>query len=158
MIKCNNCGYPVIAGMHYCPNCNAEVIDGITNGIKEELVATPPVEEKAVTDVVEDEIPICTLLPRQQSGEKVMREETYEVKDDKNEVMLARTNTVPHDTSIDEKQQACLFFDEGHWWIQDCSRDESTFVHAGAGIKLEPGDIIRLGTREFVFNIKTRKK
>ena len=42
MIQCNICGYPVINGMHTCPNCLAEIPD--------EIVATVPVEEE-----VEDE-------------------------------------------------------------------------------------------------------
>ena len=49
------------------------------------------------------------------------------------------------------------FFSDGHWFIEDRSRDNSTYVHAGAGIKLESGDIIRMGDRQFVFSIKTSK-
>ena len=146
MIQCENCGYPVMNGMHYCPNCDAEVSEIVE---KEEI----PQTEGITYD--EDEMPICTLRPMQQPGEKTMREESY---DEGAEVMLSRDNTVPHDMSIDDELQACLFFAEGHWWIEDRSRDNTTFVHAGAGIKLEPGDIIRMGDREFEFNIKTRKK
>ena len=156
MIECSNCGYPVIEGMHYCPNCDAEVVtDGTKQEKRDEPVTTPPVEEKTVKGVQEDEIPICTLKPRDRLGERDWPEEIY---DEGTEVMLARHNTVPYDTSIDDEYQACLFFTEGQWWIEDHSRDGSTYVHAGAGIKLEPGDIIRMGTREFEFNIKTRKK
>ena len=155
MIQCENCGYPVIEGMHYCPNCNAEVTDLVRQEEREESMAALPVEEKTITGKSEEEIPICTLLPLQQPGERTMREETY---DEGTEVILARYNTVPYDTSIDEEEQACLFFAEGHWWIEDHSHDGSTYVHAGAGIKLEPGDIIRMGTREFKFNIEKRKK
>lgn len=145
MIQCENCGYPVMNGMHYCPNCDAEVTEIMENEV--------PISEEPAFN--EDEIPICTLRPMQQSGEKAMREEVY---GEGTEVMLSRDNTVPHDMSIDDELQACLFFAEGHWWIEDRSRDNSTFVHAGAGIKLEPGDIIRMGDREFEFNIKSRKK
>ena len=84
-----------------------------------------------------------------------MSEEVYE---EGAEVYLARQNTVPHDRSIDDEEQACFFFSDGHWFIEDRSRDNSTYVHAGAGIKLEPGDIIKMGERFFEFNIKTRKK
>lgn len=147
MIQCENCGYPVMNGMHYCPNCNAEVLD-VVEMEKETSPSAPLVFN-------EDEIPYCTLRPVQLPGEKVMREEVYE---EGAEVMLSRENTVPYDMSIDDELQACLFFAEGHWWIEDRSRDNTTFVHAGAGIKLEPGDIIRMGNRKFEFNIKTRKK
>lgn len=151
MIQCNNCGYPVMNGMHYCPNCDAEVVELMGK----ELEVLPSMEEQVSNEYKEDEIPICTLRPLEQQGERTMREEVYE---EGAEVMLSRTNTVPHDLSIDDELQACLFFAEGHWWIEDRSRDNTTYVHAGAGIKLEPGDIIRMGTREFEFNIKTRKK
>ena len=52
MIQCNNCGYPVINGMHTCPNCLAEMPN--------EIVASIPMEEE-VYDYNEDEIPFCTL-------------------------------------------------------------------------------------------------
>ena len=102
----------------------------------------------------EDEIPICSLRPIALPNEREMPEEVYE---EGAEVFLSRENTVPHDSSIDDEEQACLFFSDGHWFIEDRSRDNSTYVHAGAGIKLEPGDIIKMGDRQFVFSIKTRK-
>lgn len=146
MIQCDNCGYPVMNGMHYCPNCDVEVAETMEIG-KDVNQSEEPVYN-------EDEIPVCTLRPIQQPGEKAMREEIYE---EGAEVMLSRNNTVHHDMSIDDELQACLFFAEGHWWIEDRSRNNSTFVHAGAGIKLEPGDVIRMGDREFEFNIITKK-
>lgn len=156
MTECSNCGYPVIQGMHYCPNCGAEVAEGMEHKEDLEPVAMPSHEEEYAQEPVdEDEVPICTLRPIQQPGERAMPEEVYD--EDTKEVMLARYNTVPNDISIDDELQACLFYTQGHWWIEDRSQDESTYVHAGAGIKLEPGDIIRMGTREFEFNIKKRK-
>lgn len=133
--------------MHTCPNCLAEVT--------EETSVPLPVEEEEEFEYNEDEIPFCTLRPFSLPGERAMPEEVYE---EGAEVLLDRQNTVPHDITIDKEMQACLFFSEGHWFIEDRSRDNSTYVHAGAGIKLEPGDIIRMGEREFEFNIKTRKK
>ena len=146
MIQCNKCGYLVINGMNTCPNCLAEMPD--------EIVAPIPVEEE-VYEYTEDEIPFCTLRPIALFGEREMPEEVYE---EGAEVYLSRQNTVPHDRSIDDEEQACFFFSDGHWFIEDRSRDNSTYVHAGAGIKLEPGDIIKMGDRQFVFSIKTRKK
>lgn len=146
MIQCNNCGYPVINGMHTCPNCLAEMPDEIPTPL--------PIEEEA-DEYNEDDIPFCTLHPIALPGEREMQEEVY---DEGAEVYLSRQNTVPHDRSIDDDGQACFFFSDGHWFIEDRSRNNSTFVHAGAGIKLESGDIIRMGDRLFKFNIKTRKK
>ena len=106
-------------------------------------------------EYTEDEIPFCTLRPIALPGEREMPEEVYE---EGAEVYLSRQHTVPNDRSIDDEEQACFFFSDGHWFIEDRSRDNSTYVHAGAGIKLEPGDIIKMGDRQFVFSIKTRKK
>lgn len=149
MIQCKTCGYLVIDGMHTCPNCLAFMPVG-------KAAPVPVVEEYEEEYVYDDEeIPYATLRPIAFPGERQMREEIYE---EGAEVMLARQNTVPHDLTIDDELQACLFFSEGKWFIEDRSHDNSTYVHAGAGIKLEPGDIIRMGEREFEFNIKTRKQ
>ena len=144
MIQCENCGYPVIKGMHICPNCSAEVAE-----IEEQILSST--EEEQIYN--EDEIPICTLRPIALPNEREMSEVVYEEGAD---VYLSRENTVPYDSSIDDEEQACLFFSDGHWFIEDRSRDDSTYLHAGAGIKLEPGDIIRMGDRLFEFNIKKK--
>ncbi len=130
--------------MHTCPNCLAEM--------SEEVKDSPPA---VAEEYDEDEIPICVLRPISLPGEKNMPEKVY---DEGAEVMLARHNTVPHDQTIDEEEQACLFFSEGHWFIEDRSRGNSTYVHAGAGIKLVPGDVIKMGNRLFEFNVKSRKR
>ncbi len=130
--------------MHTCPNCLAEVA---------EIESPLPIVEEVV-EYDEDEIPFCTLRPISLPGEQAIPEEVYE---EGAEVMLFRQNTVSHDRTIDNEEQACLFFSDGYWFIEDRSHDNSTYVHAGAGIKLEPGDIIKMGDRQFEFNIKTRK-
>lgn len=131
--------------MHTCPNCLEEMPN--------EIVA--PVAATKQEWYNEDEMPCCTLQPISLPGERKMKEKAY---DEGAEVFLSRSNTVPDDDTIDDEEQACLFFADGHWFIEDRSRDNSTYVHAGAGIKLEPGDIIKMGNRLFEFNIKTRKK
>lgn len=146
MIQCNNCGYPVINGMHTCPNCLAEM--------PEEIIA-PLLVADGEDKCNETEISVCTLRPIVLPGEREMPEKVY---DEGVEVYLSRSNTVSYDRTIDDEEQACLFFSDGYWFIEDRSRDNSTYVHAGAGIKLEPGDIIRMGERLFEFNIKTGEK
>ena len=147
MIHCDNCGYPVMNGMHTCPNCLAE--------IQEEQTVPPPfASDEEAYEYNEYEIPTCSLRPISLPNEREMPEEVYE---EGAEVYLSRENTVPYDRTIDDEEQACLFFSEGHWFIEDRSHDNSTYVHAGAGIKLESGDIIKLGERLFEFNIKNRK-
>lgn len=146
MIQCTNCGYPVINGMHTCPNCLAEMPEDIV---------TPLLVEEDVYEYNDEEIPYCSLRPISLPGEKEMREKVYEKGA---EVYISRNNTVPNDNTIDKDEQACLFFSDGYWFIEDRSQNNSTYVHAGAGIKLEPGDIIKMGDRLFEFNVITKKK
>lgn len=172
MNTCKECGYPVIEKMHSCPNCGTVMAD---NDI--ELIVCPAcgaevdaredycpecgeplyddVEQGGETPVSQQVIPVCTLRPLTRDGERRAPLQTFE--DEGDGVALARDNTMATDDSIDVELQAHLFFYEGQWFIEEgCDDRRSTFVHAGKGIKLAPGDIIRLGDREFEFNIKTK--
>lgn len=179
MIKCNQCSYPVIEQMRSCPNCGTPVADKDI-----ELITCPwcgaeadahedycpecgePLYDDAddVDDApqpgaaptaAQEVIPVCTLRPLTAAGEGRAATRTFE--DQGDGVALSRHNTMPTDESIDQDLQAHLFFDNGQWFIEDgCEDRRSTFVHAGKGISLSPGDIIRMGDREFEFNIKTK--
>lgn len=173
-IKCRQCGYPVIEAMSSCPNCGAIVSDAETAdtitcphcGFEEidpaeeycPQCGQPLYEEEEYSPSdadYEEVIPICTLSPITVAGERKMSTRTFE--DEGEGVSLSRANTAPGDQSIDEELQAHLFFYDGNWYVEEGVEDRrSTYVHAGKGIKLAPGDIIRLGNREFEFNIKTR--
>lgn len=175
MTNCNRCGYPVIEQMRSCPNCGAEVadndrdmiacpncgaeVDARENYCSEcgeplyyDVEETPAIVAPSVTEEV---IPVCTLRPLALIGERCTSARTFE--DEGDGVSLSRENTMPTDETIDEELQAHLFFYNGQWFIEEgCENRRSTFVHAGKGIKLAPGDIIRMGDREFEFNIKTK--
>ncbi|MCM1081521.1 MAG: zinc ribbon domain-containing protein [Muribaculum sp.] len=173
-IKCKRCGYPVIDEMSSYPNCgnivsDTDALDTITCphcGLTEidpseeycPQCGQPLYEEESYSPsdtAYEDVIPICTLSPITIAGERKMSTRTFE--DEGEGVSLSRANTAPNDQSIDEELQAHLFFYEGNWYVEEGVEDRrSTYVHAGKGIKLTPGDIIRLGDREFEFNIKTK--
>lgn len=171
--KCTKCGYPVIEKMTTCPNCGAIVADEDTDFIicpacgahvdaREEYC--PECGEPLYSDgekqtddlsAAPDIIPVCTLRPIAIGSERSTESRTFE--DGGDGVELFRGNTMPSDDSIDEDLQAHLFFCDGQWFIEEgCEDRRSTFVHAGKGIKLTPGDFIRLGNREFEFNIKTK--
>lgn len=172
--KCKQCGYPVIDAMCSCPNCGAFVSDADTAdtitcphcGLTEidpseeycPQCGRPLYEEEQYSPsdtTYEEVIPICTLSPITAAGERKMSTRTFE--DEGEGVPLSRANTAPNDQSIDEELQAHLFFYEGNWYVEEGVEDRrSTYVHAGKGIKLAPGDIIRMGNREFEFNIKTK--
>lgn len=181
MMKCKQCGYPVIDAMSSCPNCGTavsrsgeptydEIITcprcGLTN-IDPAMDYCPECGEPLYDDLTDDTpasstadtapevIPVCSLRPLVMPGERPVSESTFE--DHGNGVSLNRANTHPSDPSIDEELQAHLFFYNGHWYIEEGVEDRrSTYVHAGQGIKLAPGDKIKLGDREFEFIIKTK--
>lgn len=174
MIKCKQCGYPVINAMSSCPNCGAIVSDSDTDytitcphcgliEIDPSVEYCPEcgeplyeIEQSYSTETsFEEVLPICSLSPITVTGERNMSTRTFE--DEGEGVSLVRANTAPIDQSIDEELQAHLFFFDGNWYIEEgVENRRSTYVHAGKGIKLAPGDIIRLGDREFEFNIKTK--
>lgn len=141
-ITCPNCGVEVDASEDYCPECGEPLYDDVPEGVS----GAPDAQEV---------IPVCTLRPLTLEGERRASSRTFE--DDGNGVELRRDNTMPTDQSIDDELQAHLFFYNGEWYIEEgVDEVRSTFVHAGKGIKLAPGDIIRMGDREFEFNIKTK--
>lgn len=175
---CKFCGYPMICNMHRCPNCNAVVVEEEKGNIitcPHCAAKVPDTEEycpecgehlyednyndkenSPVGYFQEEVIPICTLQPISCEGERKFSMRTF--KDTGSGIMLVRDNTMPADQSIDEEKQAVLFFADGDWFVEDlCEHGRSTFVHAGKGIKLSDGDIIRMGDREFEFNTKKIK-
>lgn len=171
------CGYPIIVSMHRCPNCNAVVAEEK----KENMITCPHCGTKVldkegycpecgeplygdnyndevsppIEDIQEEVVPVCSLRPITYEGERKASLRTFE--DVGSGVMLARGNTMPTDQSIDNEKQAVLFFADGDWYVEDlCEQGRSTFVHAGKGIKLSDGDIIRMGDREFEFTTKKK--
>lgn len=66
-------------------------------------------------------------------------------------VGLNRDNTDPTNNSITSKTQAEITNENGKWFIEDKSAQQSTFIHAGRKIELADGDVIILGNRRFVF-------
>lgn len=170
LYPCPACGYPVIAAMHTCPQCNEAIkkaaeeerycphCQGVVQGdaafcpyCGEMLEAAPPFAEEEKEPVYDEaDIPECMLCPIPRKGEKEKNSLTYTGQ----EIYLARENTDPGNASIESEAQAALFYDHGEWFIEERSSVRSTYVHAGMGIKLHTGDIIRMGNREFEFKTK----
>lgn len=166
---CPACGYPAMAVMHTCPNCGEEIKETAEERycphcqsavqpdaqycpycgeeLDGELFLTSEKETPAAAD---EGIPECILLPIPRKGEREKAGLAYTGP----EVQLARENTDPGNASIESEAQATLFYDHGEWFIEERSPCRSTYVHAGMGIKLHDGDIIRLGNREFEFKTK----
>ncbi len=168
IILCPACGYPAMAVMRTCPNCEQEIKEAAEErycphcqsavqpdaqfcpycgGELDGELLLPPEEEPEAT---EESCPECILLPIPRKGEREKAGLSYTGP----EVQLARENTDPGNASIESEAQAALFYDHGEWFIEERSSVRSTYVHAGMGIKLHDGDIIRLGNREFEFKTK----
>lgn len=92
--------------------------------------------------------PIFVLTPLQRMNERKVAEP---VELEGSEVVLTRDNTEPDNPSITSKAQAVISHADGHWYIENCSEQKTTFVMANEKIELHNGDIILLGNRMFEF-------
>lgn len=91
----------------------------------------------------------CSLQPVVREDEDIVPDKNvYETQT----VILNRQNTDPKNPSITSRQQARLTFEDGVWYIEDLSSQQTTFVRAGRKTALQDGDIILLGDREFEFS------
>lgn len=91
----------------------------------------------------------CTLQPVVREDEDTVPDKNvYETQT----VILSRQNTDPKNPSITSRQQARLTFEDGVWYIEDLSSQQTTFVRAGRKTALQDGDIVLLGDREFEFS------
>lgn len=90
----------------------------------------------------------CTLRPIAWEGEDVNYNPiTYSG----DTIILNRSNTDANNNSITSREQAILTCEEGEWYIENRSDLRTTFIRVNGKIKLNSGDIIVLGNREFEF-------
>ena len=66
-------------------------------------------------------------------------------------IVLNRDNTDPGNNTITSKEQALLTFEDGAWYLEDRSSQQTTYLHVSRKMKLEDGDIVILGNRRFLF-------
>ena len=66
-------------------------------------------------------------------------------------VALGRKDIVAGDASIAEDVQAAFEFADGQWAVSDKSGQASTYVCSSRRIQLQPGDIVVIGNRRFIF-------
>lgn len=143
--KCPECGYLLENGE--CSACGYKVAD-----------KPAPAPEKISIQVRRTVRPI-------RKGEKIgeaklvpISEETGMPEGDElayegNEVILNRDNTDPKNITITSQEQACLFCENGNWYIEDRSEYKTTFVQASRKIELKQGDLILLGTQLYRFEL-----
>lgn len=176
-VTCQKCGYPLRADAVKCPNCNTPVngnndsnsFNANTNGYQRRPTRMAGVEqgnEVKATRVVSGggkvrgtinpymmnipQEPSFVLSPLQRMNER-KPVEAVELDLDNGEMVLTRDNTEPGNPSITSKEQAVVSHADGHWYIENRSEQNTTFVMARNKIELHNGDIILLGNRMFEF-------
>ncbi|MCD8208051.1 MAG: zinc ribbon domain-containing protein [Bacteroidales bacterium] len=175
---CPRCGYPLGDGAKSCPNCNYELQssqvkdrtltckscgaenaadarycsycgESLTKGGRQ--IRRPSMGGTVMGGPISDSPAgktFCTLRPIVWEGE----ERNYEPVTYSGEVIvLSRSNTDANNNSITSNEQAVLTHKDGEWYIENRSDLRSTFIRVNGQVKLNNGDIIVLGNREFEF-------
>ncbi len=91
----------------------------------------------------------CTLTPIQQDTDETAPK-AISFKGEQH--ILNRANLDEENYTITSKVQAELTCEDGVWYIQDGSQQQTTFVHAGNKTPLRDGDVVLMGNRQFVFH------
>lgn len=152
---CPSCGFPIRKGTRRCPNCGFEF--GQSPKIQQAapfVVPTPIKEASSNFD--------ATVNPwSNPTGGKKFNLQPIAWENESSglpalsyvgeRVVLRRDNTDPANNTITSKTQAEISSENGKWFLEDKSDQQSTFIHAGRKIELADGDIIVLGNRKFVF-------
>lgn len=150
---CPQCGYPYVVGTKKCPNCDYNLEDKSNTSLP-----NSPREQNRLRDTVmggpiiggiaNNHEHFCTLRRIAWDKETI----TYNPESYTGEIIiLNRSNTDPNNHTITSKEQAVLTYEKGNWYIENQSDHKSTFIRVTGKTKLNNGDIIVLGNREFEF-------
>lgn len=134
---CPRCGYPLAEGESRCPQCGTEL-----------KAKASPFRGTVNNWMQPDNGAFCTLNVIPWEGESIQHTPmTYSG----NKIVLNRQNTDPNNQSITSKEQAVLCFENGDWYIEDHSSQQTTLLRVRGKMKLQSGDVIALGNRLFEF-------
>lgn len=179
-ITCPQCGYPVSNHFSYCPNCNHKLTEknekqgaickscGAHISVDAKYCSacgTPTSKESPVHPHIERTglgtrmggpsafakaaNTFCTLKPIPWEGERVNYNPITFSGD---VIVLNRSNTDANNNTITSREQAVLTYENGSWFIENKSELKTTYIRINGRVKLNDGDIIILGNREFEFN------
>lgn len=161
--RCPKCGYPTRQGVSVCPNCKtvlhkpaAEAPQHDSHNAASSQPATGhepqnPAYGETVNPYLQElhTAPSFSLTPiRRHNEQSAPGSNDYEG----DEVLLTRANTDRDNTSITSRTQAVVTHDDGKWYIEDRSSQNTTFVQARHKTELHDGDTILLGDRLFTFH------
>lgn len=156
---CPDCGFPIREGSTRCPNCG-KVFIAPASSSSSSPAGTPYVAPAAVAGFAAKYDATVNPWSNPMAG-KSFKLQPVAWDNEPGElpamtytgavVGLNRENTDPTNNSITSKTEAEVINENGKWFIEDKSTQQSTFVHAGRKIELADGDVIILGNRRFVF-------
>lgn len=165
---CSKCGYLLRPGASKCPNCNFPVnivsrepevqrqnISGNNSSGRATRLDNQGGTNAKFRGTVNPYMmnyepdPTFILKPLKRMNE---RKDFEDVEYEGSNVILTRDNTEASNPSITSKEQAVISRVDGHWYIEDCSEQKTTFIRVGNKLQLHDGDIILLGNRLFEFH------
>ena len=147
---CPQCGYPMREGVQICPNCgNGKTVDE-PKSYQAEMHQQQKPGQGTVNPWVHVNAQVkCTLTPVPHSDEEE-KPQNLQFKGESHE--LSRENLDTENKTITSKVQAVLSFENGQWFIEDKSQQQTTFIHVREKVSLKNGDVILMGNRQFIFN------
>lgn len=165
--RCPQCQYPIIGDVEKCPKCGAvvakeeketktpskaDLYSSKGENTKEKTIFRPfnktPKAEPVPAE--EKKIPTCSLSIIKEADENIDNiVNNYEGE----EIELRRDNTEPSNLTITSKLQAKLTHEDGHWYIENCSDMQTTYIQVKRRMEVKPNDTIILGDRSFTFGV-----
>ena len=133
IISCPICNKEISAELSTCPYCGESI---------------PLQTVRVVRHRVQHNEPKCSLTIIVEEDEQMA---PYTTEYEGAKINLNRHNTDSSNNTITSKVQATLTYEDGHWFINNQSEHESTFIQVNRRMELTPGDIIMLGDRCFRF-------
>ena len=149
-VTCPKCGAEVSLEFDFCPKCGKRMPKNTIDPrrLKKKAKKEEPAEpEKPVI--------ACSLTLIPEEGEPI---EAQKLPYEGEKIVLTRMNTEPMNRTITSKEQASLTFENGHWFVENLSALESTFIQVTRKMELQPGDILLLGNRRFQFGCEQPDK
>ena len=154
---CPDCGFPLREGASRCPNCGK-----VFSSVSSEPVGVPFVAPTPTSGRPSRYDSTINPWSNPTQG-KTFQLKPVAWENEQGElpsmnysgvlIELKRDNTDPTNNTITSKTQAEISNENGKWFIEDKSAQQSTFIHAGRKIELSDGDVIILGNRRFVFKV-----
>ncbi len=144
--RCKTCGYPVITGVSRCPECG-----NVLHSDRGSDVEPGPViwgaGQKTIDPFRRPVQPKFCLQPQSGEDEMDLKEKSYSG----HEVILNRDNLEEGNITITGGRQAVITNRGGNWFIEDTSPRQTTFIQVNGSVRLQPGDVILMGNRRFIF-------